>query len=174
MALVPCPCARYEIDSAERLCPYCGILLEQMGGTRLLSDVEATDQPSRWGTARFQTQMHLVFHVRDLNRSVSLPMDGMNEITIGRNDPATNERRDLDLTPFGAVERGVSRRHATIVRKDGTSLQITDNNSANGTYLNGQRLVPNQARILRDGDEVRFGRLVITVHFQRRDGQAGS
>ena len=35
----------------------------------------------------------------------------------------------------------------------------------NGTFLNGQRLVPNQPRILRDGDEIRLGHLVLYVRF---------
>jgi len=38
--------------------------------------------------------------------------------------------------------------------------------SSNGTFLNGQRLVPNQPRVLRDGDEVRFGKLVAHIYFK--------
>ena len=36
----------------------------------------------------------------------------------------------------------------------------------NGTFLNGERLSPHQARILRDDDEVHLGRLVFRVRLQ--------
>ena len=41
--------------------------------------------------------------------------------------------------------------------------------SANSTYLNGQRLLPSEPRILRDNDELRLGRLVIRVTFAREN-----
>jgi pSer/pThr/pTyr-binding forkhead associated (FHA) protein len=66
--------------------------------------------------------------------------------------------------PFGAIEKGVSRIHATIERSEDT-LTITDLGSSNGTYLNGQRLIANQPRVLRDGDEIKFGKLVTHIYF---------
>ena len=44
---------------------------------------------------------------------------------------------------------------------------MVDLGTPNGTYLNGQRLIPNQARVLRDGDDVRLGHLVLQVKFER-------
>jgi predicted component of type VI protein secretion system len=48
------------------------------------------------------------------------------------------------------------------------SLRLADLNSPNFTFLNNQKLIPNQSRILRDGDEIRLGRLVMTVQFGER------
>ncbi|RMG88346.1 MAG: FHA domain-containing protein, partial [Chloroflexi bacterium] len=48
--------------------------------------------------------------------------------------------------------------------RDG-SLHIKDLGAKNGTFLNGQKLVPEQPRVLRDGDEIRLGRLILEVHF---------
>jgi pSer/pThr/pTyr-binding forkhead associated (FHA) protein len=62
------------------------------------------------------------------------------------------------------VEQGVSRRHLSITR-DHDTVTVTDLGSANHTYLNGQRLIPFEHRILRDNDELRLGRLVIRVAF---------
>jgi predicted component of type VI protein secretion system len=42
---------------------------------------------------------------------------------------------------------------------------VTDLGSANSTFLNGQRLMPHEPRVLRDNDEVRLGRLVFRVNF---------
>ena len=83
---------------------------------------------------------------------------------IGRRDPDTGIIPSVDLTEENAVELGVSRKHAIIVRRDG-AVHIADNNSANGTFLNGQRLVADRLRVLRDGDDVRVGKIVLRVTF---------
>ena len=72
---------------------------------------------------------------------------------------------DVDLAPYGAAEQGVSRRHAVIRRGEDT-LTLVDLGSTNGTHLNGQRLIPHQPRVLRDGDEVRLGKLVFHIFFK--------
>jgi predicted component of type VI protein secretion system len=84
---------------------------------------------------------------------------------LGRSDAGSKTAPTLDLTPYGAQEMGISRQHATIRRTDGM-LTLTDLNSVNGTLLNGQRLAPNQPRVLRDGDEIRLGKLVCHVYFK--------
>ena len=43
---------------------------------------------------------------------------------------------------------------------------ILDRGSANGTYLNGERLTPNEPHVLRDGDEIRLGKLVAHIYFR--------
>jgi pSer/pThr/pTyr-binding forkhead associated (FHA) protein len=84
---------------------------------------------------------------------------------VGRYNPTTDEKPEIDLTDYGAVEKGVSRRHAFIIRRDG-SLYLVDNDSPNGTFLNGQKLVAQQPRVLRDGDDIRLGHLVLRITFQ--------
>ncbi|MCL4256640.1 MAG: FHA domain-containing protein, partial [Anaerolineae bacterium] len=84
------------------------------------------------------------------------------ELVLGRSDPKTGDKPEVDLTDYGAMNKGVSRKHAVIQRKDG-SLYIIDQKSANGTYLNGQKLFEFQERVLRDSDDVRLGHLTIRV-----------
>jgi pSer/pThr/pTyr-binding forkhead associated (FHA) protein len=86
-------------------------------------------------------------------------------ITIGRTDPRTGRTPDVDLSQSKGLEMGVSRHHASMTRREG-ALYVIDENSANGTYLNGQRLVAEQPRIVRDGDDIRMGRLVMRVSFR--------
>ncbi|MBE2267693.1 MAG: FHA domain-containing protein, partial [Anaerolinea sp.] len=88
-------------------------------------------------------------------------------VLIGRTDVDNKVIPDIDLAPYGAVEKGVSRIHAAILRTE-EALIIMDKGSANGTHLNGQRLVPQQPRVLRDGDEIRLGRLVARIYFKRK------
>jgi pSer/pThr/pTyr-binding forkhead associated (FHA) protein len=54
-------------------------------------------------------------------------------------------------------EQSVSRRHAIIVDR-GTGARILDDRSANGTFVNGQRV---SAALLHDRDVIRVGRVVL-------------
>lgn len=118
---------------------------------------------STWGTAHFGREATILIHFRDTPDPIVLAQ--MDEMVFGRLDPATNSNPDLDLTPFGAQEKGVSRSHAALRRGDDT-LTLVDLGSVNGTHLNGQRLLPNQPRVVRDGDEIRLGKLVCHIYFK--------
>ncbi|SRR5258707_5791402 len=83
-------------------------------------------------------------------------------LVIGRADPIVGYRPDLDLTPFGAHEAGVSRRHAAIDAVQG-GLYVADLGSTNGTWLNGRALIPQQPYRLQAGDKVRLSGLRIAV-----------
>jgi len=85
-------------------------------------------------------------------------------------DPNHQEHRlTADLTEIGrAVEnhivvtsKRVSREHARI-RKDGRKLFLEDCGSANGTFINAERvLAPIQ---LRDGDRISIGGVILIYH----------
>jgi serine protease Do len=75
------------------------------------------------------------------------------ELTLGR------ENADIVLE-----DAEVSRRHATVRSSDGT-LEITDAGSANGTYVNGSRVVGSQQ--LNAGDVIRLGKTMLTVELPR-------
>jgi pSer/pThr/pTyr-binding forkhead associated (FHA) protein len=71
---------------------------------------------------------------------------------------------DIDLSPQGAYQSGVSRRHAVIRRREGV-LYVEDLKSTNGTRINGAQLTPEREYRLRDGDEVEFGRVRAILRF---------
>jgi pSer/pThr/pTyr-binding forkhead associated (FHA) protein len=56
----------------------------------------------------------------------------------------------------------ISRRHCAIVRKQGRIL-LLDLKSRNGTYVNDKKLDPAKAKILKDGDHIRVGKLEFIV-----------
>jgi pSer/pThr/pTyr-binding forkhead associated (FHA) protein len=58
----------------------------------------------------------------------------------------------------------VSRRHAVVRFADG-SLEISDTNSANGTFVNGSRIDGSQQ--LADGDLIRLGKTTLKVELPR-------
>jgi pSer/pThr/pTyr-binding forkhead associated (FHA) protein len=77
---------------------------------------------------------------------------------VGREDPYGGVFPDIDLTPYGAEEAGVSRRHFKVT-VSGANYLIEDLNSTNFTLLNRQRLQPGTPTALADGDEIRRGRI---------------
>lgn len=86
------------------------------------------------------------------------------QITLGRQAISPASKSHVDLEPYQAFDKGVSRVHATI-RRVGTSIEIEDNGSANGTYVNGYSLPASQPHALKNGDEIRLGGLQMHVYF---------
>jgi hypothetical protein len=166
--LKSCPNCMHELDDSAAICDFCGLLLDssETSTTRTLEDIDYEDTVPKWGTARFNSRMNLVVRLRDGGATFVYDADAVEELMIGRLDPVTRQSPDIDLHPYQGAERGVSRRHATIVRRDG-ALHLVDQGGPNGTFLNGQRLIPHQPRILRDGDDIRLGHLVLQVRFER-------
>ncbi|NWF70939.1 MAG: FHA domain-containing protein [Chloroflexi bacterium] len=88
------------------------------------------------------------------------------KMVIGRKDPISGETPDVDLTPYAAYQMGVSRTHAFILY-EANQLHLHDLGSRNGTYLNGQRVTPEHPQLLHDGDELRLGKIIMRLSFQR-------
>ncbi len=146
----------------------CGTPLVDMNkeqATRTLDNTDYEEGMPKWGMARFNGKMRLLLQVLETGQEFRFDADSVEEIVLGRHNPDTGEVPQVDLTAAGGIDKGVSRNHAVIIRRD-AALHIVDNNSANGTYLNGQKLVAKQPRILRDGDDIRLGHLVLRVTFQ--------
>jgi hypothetical protein len=89
------------------------------------------------------------------------------EIVIGRLDPASGDAPELDLSPYAAYQMGISRRHA-IIKWEDNQLYAVDLGSRNGTYVNGTKVQPHQPLKLRDGDEMRLGKMSLKLYFKRQ------
>jgi len=83
-------------------------------------------------------------------------------IHMGRLDPGGSIFPEIDLTDYGGVEKGVSRRHARIMKQN-QKIYIEDLGSSNGTFVNGQKLMPYFPELLADGDSLQLGKLQIKV-----------
>lgn len=105
----------------------------------------------------------IVLMVRGTVERVALTPD--QKLLLGRLDSTGRGRADVDLSDYGAVDRGVSREHCTLQLGEGV-VYITDKDSTNGTFINGHRLTPEQPHPLHKGDELVLGRLVVQVLFR--------
>ncbi len=162
--MIECPGCGTENKDGEVICIRCGILLNQAFDTKKLPEDEAKLVfPKRhWGTATFDYKTYVLMHVRGHDKPIVVPFEG-EELVIGRSNEEV--KVDIDLSNYGALEAGVSRRHA-LLRRQSETVQLIDLKSANSTFLNSHKIIPNEPRILRDGDEIKLGQLVVRVAFE--------
>jgi FHA domain-containing protein len=157
-----CPNCEHPHRLGELICPLCGMLLARGGRTH---QIEITELPARrktrHGEAYADNPKSIYFEIDGLH--VSMPLK--QTIILGRqSDSPDDPQPDLDLGPYNAHERGVSRRHV-LIRYQGLMTYVTDLGSSNGTWLNGVRLAQNRERLLRNGDELQLGRLRLNIRF---------
>lgn len=172
--MAKCVHCDHENPENEILCIHCGMPITQAltddlvtpankdGVTRTLDEASQLSAFPRWGTARLGVERKLLFHMRGYDQPLVVNLT--EKLVIGRFDTQTGEVPDVNLEEFDAQKMGVSRRHAAILVED-DGLKVMDLGSQNSTYINGQKLFAHQTRILRDGDELRLGNLVIRINF---------
>jgi hypothetical protein len=81
-----------------------------------------------------------------------------NQITIGRRRHSTGDTPDIDLA-VPPEDPGVSHQHAVLVQQPDGSWAVVDQNSTNGTTVNGSEepIQPFVPVPLQDGDRVHVG-----------------
>lgn len=88
-----------------------------------------------------------------------------NTVTVGRIvEGDDNKRPDVDLAPHNAESMGVSRIHF-VIQPNVDRLTISDQNSGNGTFLNDNRLKPEESYRLNSGDQITAGLLRLNINF---------
>ena len=165
----------HENPDGSMFCDQCGEALDDTGATAsasTASSVSAGAAPSAYDATPMAapspydatpaapaatTTARLV--IKD--DGAEFPLAGKSEYLVGREDPVSNIYPDIDLTPHKGEEYGVSRMHAKIYAQ-GSQYLIEDLNSTNSTYLNRQKLAAKTPTPIKDGDEVRFGKVEAT------------
>lgn len=85
-------------------------------------------------------------------------------IRVGRTDELSGLLPELNLSDDDGAEKGVSRMHA-IIQASSQGLVLIDLSSTNGTLLNNSPLSPQLPYPLKNGDEIRFGDLLVHILF---------
>ncbi len=129
----PCPdCGRANKQSA-RFCVGCGRSLGPVG--------------------------HAILRVIEPVRAAWEMPIARNPMLLGRASEAEDYWPDFDMTFYDEGDY-VSRRHVQITKGQG-GYAVTDLGSSNGTAVNGRALEPHRAYILRNGDRIKVGLVVV-------------
>lgn len=164
--MIACPYCQHENPDAQVFCEACGqniwdYAAEETIIQKLPDNFQKMNIKSGFGTSTFEAENQVILHVREVPEPIFIQIS--KEVLLGRYDGIPG----VDLSGFGGLEKGVSRTHAALRRGD-DMLFLVDLNSTNGTFLNDQPLSPNQPRVLRSGDQVRLGQLVMHVYFSMK------
>ena len=113
---------------------------------KLLSDDTIVTRPSD-GLLKKQCRSNISVSITAISgprTGLSFQLEPDTDITLGRSPEA-----DIQV-----VDTGISRTHIRM-RFDGSSVEVEDLNSANGTYVNGTKLTGKI--VIRNGDQVSIG-----------------
>ncbi len=141
--LFPCPACGYKMRPGSNFCLKCGTRMPSAYFSAQPTRVEnAPRQPE--GQASIEKPASLLLQMDNQMQEYRLDKP---EMTIGR---ASN--MDVMLSR----DKLTSRHHATLRYENGGYV-LYDNFSANGTFLNGQRLAAMTPYMLQNGDHVNIG-----------------
>jgi hypothetical protein len=152
-----CPSCGSINPAGEAFCSNCGSMLGAPAPAAPAS-VSPTPAPAASSVATAAPALTARLVVEADNQEFDL--SGKDNIMIGREDAVSNIYPDVDLTPHGGEEGGVSRLHARIFYDNGQYM-LEDENSTNFTYLNRQKLAGKTPTALHDNDEIRLGRVLL-------------
>jgi hypothetical protein len=144
-APVTCPACGAEAEASDTFCSTCGFALK------------AVVTPAPPPTAAAGPRLVVVAS------GAEIPLPPSEEILIGREDPVSGIYPEVDLMPHGGEDGGVSRRHARLLVEGGNYF-VEDLDSTNFTFVNKQKVTPKTRQPLKDGDEIRCGRVALVFH----------
>ena len=168
--MIKCPVCQAEHPENTPFCDECGasLLERNVKETALMAAAEVTwmerEETSKAAEEDITSPLGLKLTIPGSERDVEMPLT--KEMNIGRRDPTSAWFPDVDFTSDGGLEKGISRRHAKITRR-GSEVLIEDLGSMNGTFLNRKKLTPYLPQVLKSGDELQLGKLILRVSFTR-------
>jgi hypothetical protein len=164
--MIICPNCQYKELSGAIYCKNCGAQLVDMtvsthkihtaeNRQENMGNINQTQPPT---PASLQSWISLNI----VESGQILPLADRTEFTLGRSAEGQAIVPDVDLSPYNAYAKGVSRLHAVLkLIRDG--IVVMDLGSSNGTCLNGNRLKPYDEKPVNHGDEIILGKLKMKV-----------
>jgi hypothetical protein len=168
--MIRCLACDHENDDTAQICASCETPLFSMAvidplvtETLMLKAVEVRPAESLEERSElFERGMVLNIRVHGDDRLIRIrPSDA---ILFGRSDPRLRITPEVDLTEYDGARRGVSRVHAAMRVMD-RYIVLIDMGSSNGTFHNGERALPRHPRLVRDGDQIQLGEMVMSIRF---------
>ena len=171
-----CPaCYQHNTLEAES-CAHCGIALPKLLPSLITEPVPDPAPKPRADSERQAVRFTALY--KDIvafvieGQEQPVLVKGSQQIVLGRFSFGESAPT-IDLTPYNAAERGVSRLHARVTRRDEEYYLLEDLGSTNGTWLNRKRLEAHKPQEMRSGDLIQLGQLMLRVYFRnQRDLQS--
>ncbi|MCE9645499.1 MAG: FHA domain-containing protein [Chloroflexi bacterium] len=150
-----CPSCKLGIDANSIVCRHCGAILD-------LTPPGSTPKDNNLVAGLPRPKAGLAVYPSGTTTPIAVTED--KEFVLGRETGGESEKI-VDLTSLDGFAMGVSRRHA-MIRAVENGYMLIDLNSSNGTWLNGQILVPTILYELPSGSNVQLGHLKLVVIYQ--------
>jgi pSer/pThr/pTyr-binding forkhead associated (FHA) protein len=148
MATLTCPACAAQVKPGDLICFTCGANLPRGAWEDDPPAPATVMQEYLKGEERIAPISPAVLRLAFPTGNVEVPAG--TSLLLGR-DPAES----LVAAAFSGFEN-VSRRHATVTMDDAGHATVRDEHSTNGTFVNGDRVLPGTAVRLADGDQVRL------------------
>jgi pSer/pThr/pTyr-binding forkhead associated (FHA) protein len=164
--MIVCPVCHAQVYVGMLFCPECCARVNDDNSTPTIGlspenaerIVSAAARQS--GHQPLKTTDRILLHI--IGNEVGIPLFGQPEYILGRAEKGQAVIPDIDLNRFGAHDKGVSRLHCHL-RFESEMLFLVDLGSANGSFVNEQRVLPDRPAPLYDGDLIRLGQLKIEL-----------
>jgi hypothetical protein len=164
-----CPVCKNVNDREALICVHCGSLLDNSpGDARAEASTTSLQMPSTEKTRELHLSdatvpaSGIAIYVEGLPNPVFLYTG--EQFVVGRNVGGTSDAL-LDLSPLGGYHLGLSRRHV-MIRRTKEGYEVLDLSSSNGTWLNGERLIPKKPYPLGSASQLRLGRMRLYVLYR--------
>lgn len=163
--MIECPNCHAKHVANSLICTECGTFLPAeddavaLPGDGILSWGGTPTEPMA-DAAPEDRSVRVRLHIVDAAQSLEVSLE--QPVCLGRLDPAASTFPEVDLAQYGGLEKGVSRRHARLKARKG-AVVVEDLASINGTFVNGRRLIPYLAEVVRDGDQLQIGNIAIDL-----------
>jgi hypothetical protein len=151
-------------EKGSFICYSCGNLLE-VPPPEKATHVLDEDNHYSYSADHFGENSTLVLRLRGTTTAYQLTARQLKlGQIVGRNTAGHSPYAHIDLTNQDGERLGVSRRHLHLSYDPRhMMIKVTDLKSSNGTYVNSQKLLPGEVRVLRHGDRIRLGKAELAV-----------
>lgn len=174
--VISCPNCETENHSTAQFCTYCGLWLQNFDtqktfsgqqGTAFKAHIEEIVQSIEMAEVQAPTLEKGTVALVPVNMDSLIKLQFEDVIILGRDTGERSHDKPLvDFNDYRGYMMGVSRQHAQITGNQTDGYMITDLDSSNGTYLNGERLKPNTPTPLKNTDQVLLGQLELRFYYK--------
>lgn len=163
--MITCPSCHSQEMMGALFCSECGAQLIQ--GMPPDQEVNKrgpgkSSEEQNHGYRPISHEEETLIYLQILENGQVIALSGREEFTLGRINGDQPIIPDIDLSPYGGYEQGVSRLHATILINE-IGAMLTDLGSVNGTEINGKEIPVHRSQHLNNGDVLTLGKMKMKV-----------